>query len=70
MRSLELRLEPFNVTNTPPLGAPNAVLASRDLAQLHRLGDPLSDSTRHQASISKIRRLDSNPDLRIADVAT
>jgi hypothetical protein len=40
MRSLELRLEPFNVTNTPPLGAPNAVLASPGFGSITSAGDP------------------------------
>jgi hypothetical protein len=37
---LELRLEAFNVTNTPPLGAPNAVLASPGFGSITAAGDP------------------------------
>jgi hypothetical protein len=39
-KNLELRLEAFNVTNTPPLGAPNAVLASPGFGSITSAGDP------------------------------
>ncbi len=39
-RNLELRLEVFNFTNTPPLGAPNAVLASPGFGSITSAGDP------------------------------
>lgn len=39
-RNLELRLEAFNLTNTPPLGAPNAVLASPGFGSITSAGDP------------------------------
>lgn len=39
-RDLELRLEAFNLTNTPPLGAPNAVLASPGFGSITSAGDP------------------------------
>jgi hypothetical protein len=38
--NLELRAEAFNVTNTPPLGAPNAVLASPGFGSITSAGDP------------------------------
>ncbi len=38
--NLELRLEAFNVTNTPPLGAPNAVFASPGFGSITSAGDP------------------------------
>ena len=39
-RNLELRVEAFNLTNTPPLGAPNAVLASPGFGSITSAGDP------------------------------
>jgi hypothetical protein len=39
-RSLELRAEVFNVTNTPPLGAPNGVLGSAAFGTITSAGDP------------------------------
>jgi hypothetical protein len=39
-RNLELRVETFNLTNTPPLGAPNAVLASPGFGSITSAGDP------------------------------
>lgn len=39
-RDIELRLEAFNLTNTPPLGAPNAVLASPGFGSITSAGDP------------------------------
>lgn len=38
--SLELRLEAFNLTNTPPLGAPNGVLGSPGFGSITTAGDP------------------------------
>ena len=38
--NLELRAEAFNLTNTPPLGAPNAVLASPGFGSITSAGDP------------------------------
>jgi hypothetical protein len=37
---LALRAEAFNLTNTPPLGAPNAVLASPGFGSITSAGDP------------------------------
>ena len=39
-RNLELRLEAFNLTNTPPLGAPNAVLGAAGFGSINSAGDP------------------------------
>ena len=39
-RNLELRAEVFNLTNTPPLGAPNVVLASPGFGSITSAGDP------------------------------
>ena len=39
-RNLELRVEAFNLTNTPALGAPNAVLASPGFGSITSAGDP------------------------------
>lgn len=39
-KNLELRAEAFNLTNTPPLGAPNAVLASPGFGSITSAGDP------------------------------
>src|SRR6266705_1420557 len=39
-RNLELRAEAFNVTNTPPLGAANAVLASPGFGSITSAGCP------------------------------
>ena len=39
-RNLELRVEAFNLTNTPPLGAPNAVVASPGFGSITSAGDP------------------------------
>ena len=38
--ALELRAEAFNLTNTPPLGAPNAVLGSPGFGSITSAGDP------------------------------
>ena len=37
---LELRLEAFNLTNTPPLGAPNTLLGSPGFGSITSAGDP------------------------------
>jgi hypothetical protein len=39
-RNLELRVEAFNLTNTPPLGTPSAVLASPGFGSITSAGDP------------------------------
>ncbi|MCM3870660.1 MAG: TonB-dependent receptor [Pyrinomonadaceae bacterium] len=39
-RNLELRAEFFNLTNTPPLGSPNVVLASPGFGSITSAGDP------------------------------
>jgi len=39
-RNIEFRAEFFNVTNTPPLGAPNTVLASAGFGSITSAGDP------------------------------
>jgi hypothetical protein len=39
-RNLEFRAEAFNLTNTPPLGAPNTVLASPGFGSITSAGDP------------------------------
>jgi hypothetical protein len=39
-RNLELRAEFFNVTNTPPLGAPNTVFLSAGFGSITSAGDP------------------------------
>jgi hypothetical protein len=39
-RALEMRAEVFNVTNTPPLGAPNGVLGSPAFGTITSAGDP------------------------------
>ena len=39
-KNLEIRVEAFNITNTPPLGAPNAVLASPGFGSITSAGDP------------------------------
>jgi hypothetical protein len=39
-RNLELRVEAFNITNTPPLGAPNAVLGAAGFGSITSAGDP------------------------------
>ncbi len=38
--SLEVRIEAFNATNTPPLGAPNVVLGTAGFGSITRAGDP------------------------------
>ena len=38
--ALEIRAEAFNVTNTPPLGAPNGVLGSAAFGTITTAGDP------------------------------
>lgn len=40
VRTLELRCEVFNVTNTPPLGAPNGVYGSAAFGSITSAGDP------------------------------
>jgi hypothetical protein len=37
---MELRGELFNITNTPPLGAPNAVLGTPGFGSITCAGDP------------------------------
>jgi hypothetical protein len=39
-KSLEIRAEAFNATNTPPLGAPNATLGSAAFGTITSAGDP------------------------------
>ncbi len=39
-RSFELRAEVFNLTNTPPLGAPNTVVGSAGFGSITSAGDP------------------------------
>jgi hypothetical protein len=39
-KALEVRAEIFNVTNTPPLGAPNGVLGSAAFGSISSAGDP------------------------------
>jgi hypothetical protein len=39
-RALELRAEAFNVTNTPPLGAPNGIFRSAAFGTITSAGDP------------------------------
>ena len=39
-RALEVRAEVFNLTNTPPLGAPNAVLGAPGFGTITSAGDP------------------------------
>ena len=39
-RALELRVEAFNVTNTPPLGAPNGSFGSAAFGTITTAGDP------------------------------
>ncbi len=39
-KNLELRVEAFNLTNTPPLGAPNAVLGAAGFGSITSAGDP------------------------------
>jgi len=38
--NLEFRAEAFNVTNTPPLGAPNVVLGTAGFGSIISAGDP------------------------------
>jgi hypothetical protein len=38
--NVELRAEVFNLTNTPPLGAPNAVLGTPGFGSITSAGDP------------------------------
>ena len=38
--ALECRVEAFNVTNTPPLGAPNGVFGSPAFGTITTAGDP------------------------------
>ncbi|MBS1808931.1 MAG: hypothetical protein JST84_12280 [Acidobacteria bacterium] len=39
-KQLEFRAEAFNVTNTPPLGNPNAVLGAPGFGSITSAGDP------------------------------
>jgi hypothetical protein len=39
-KSLEIRAEAFNLTNTPPLGAPNAVVGAPGFGTITSAGDP------------------------------
>lgn len=39
-RAVELRAEVFNLTNTPPLGAPNGTLGSAAFGSITSAGDP------------------------------
>jgi hypothetical protein len=38
--NVEFRAEAFNLTNTPPLGAPNVVLGSAGFGSITSAGDP------------------------------
>jgi hypothetical protein len=38
--ALEVRVEAFNVTNTPPLGAPNGTFGSAAFGTITSAGDP------------------------------
>ena len=38
--ALEVRAEVFNLTNTPPLGAPNGVFGSAAFGTITSAGDP------------------------------
>jgi hypothetical protein len=38
--SLDFRCEIFNLTNTPPLGAPGAVLGAAGFGTINSAGDP------------------------------
>lgn len=40
VRNIEFRAEVFNLTNTPPLGAPNVVLGSAGFGSITAAGDP------------------------------
>jgi hypothetical protein len=40
VRNIEFRAEVFNLTNTPPLGAPNVVLGSAGFGSITSAGDP------------------------------
>jgi hypothetical protein len=37
---MELRVEAFNLLNTPPLGNPNAVLGAANFGTISSAGDP------------------------------
>jgi hypothetical protein len=39
-RAIELRAEVFNLLNTPPLGAPAAVLGAANFGTITSAGDP------------------------------
>jgi hypothetical protein len=39
-RSIEFRAEAFNITNTPPLGAPATVLGAAGFGSITSAGDP------------------------------
>jgi hypothetical protein len=39
-RTLDVRVEAFNITNTPPLGAPNGVFGSAAFGTITSGGDP------------------------------
>ncbi len=39
-KALEIRVEMFNVTNTPPLSAPNGVFGSAAFGTITTAGDP------------------------------
>jgi hypothetical protein len=39
-KTLELRVEAFNLTNTPPLGAPNGILGAPGFGSITTAGDP------------------------------
>lgn len=39
-RNIEFRAEAFNITNTPPLGAPNTVLGAAGFGSITSAGDP------------------------------
>ena len=39
-RNIEFRAEFFNLTNTPPLGAPNVVLGAAGFGSITSAGDP------------------------------
>jgi hypothetical protein len=39
-RTLDVRVEAFNITNTPPLGVPNGVFGSAAFGTITSAGDP------------------------------
>ena len=56
--TLELRVEAFNLTNTPPLGAPNGVLGSPGFGSITSAGDPQGRPARPEGDLlDEARRL-------------